>query len=30
MIGLSKIYEIHNPGNDLYEVLQVLKKIASL
>ena len=28
--GFSKIYEIRNPGNDLYEVLQVLKKIANL
>ena len=28
--GFSKIYEIRNPGNDLYEVLQILKKIASL
>ena len=28
--GFSKIYEIRNPGNDLYEVLQILKKIAKL
>lgn len=28
--GFSKIYEIRNPVNDLYEVLQVLKKIANL
>lgn len=28
--GLSRIFEIRNPGNDLYDVLKILKRIAQL
>jgi hypothetical protein len=28
--SLSRLFYIHNPGNDLYHVLQVLKRLAQL